>query len=115
MAPPKLKLCPFCRGATDEGVLLPSRRDWRIRCIDCDACVFGDTLEEAITKWNRRTPPPADAGREADLLANRLTDALSQLSWSCGPNRSLADAVESGAVYEALRAALAREGENDAV
>lgn len=52
-----LRPCPFCGSSSDDGTLLPSRRDWRIRCINCDAAVFGSTPEEARANWNRRTPP----------------------------------------------------------
>lgn len=44
--------CPFCGGEAhffDLGV------DFVV-CDSCDAAMFGETMDDAINKWNHRTP-----------------------------------------------------------
>ena len=59
-----MKPCPFCG---KEPMIEPSMcgpvgmKGSRIVCVNYSGCqaaphVYGDTLEEAIERWNRRTP-----------------------------------------------------------
>ena len=53
----ELKACPFC-GGTDIWEVSETVVDYdpnpAVRCNECDVQVTGDTVSEAITKWNRR-------------------------------------------------------------
>ena len=55
----ELKPCPFCGGDdiyADVGIYIG--KEWlsvTIKCRDCGASIWGYTLEEAITAWNRRS------------------------------------------------------------
>lgn len=107
----KLLSCPWC------GVAPQTHNDGsppaasRIRC-DNIACMvnpeaWGDTPEDVDRYWNTRTPPPADAGREA------LITALGEIAtyprpYSRTPPYHMADTIEN--MRAIARAALAREG-----
>lgn len=59
------KPCPFCGqeiDITDKDFCYPNNREmteWRAGCIEiaggCGAEILGETAEEAINKWNRRS------------------------------------------------------------
>ena len=56
----KLLPCPFCGGndiQTDEMESFWDKNEtsWRVLCIDCIAETAGDTKEQAIAAWNRRS------------------------------------------------------------
>lgn len=52
---PELKPCPFCGGEAELGS--------PIYYVECTSCMGGvpsyDSMEEAISAWNRRSPPAA--------------------------------------------------------
>lgn len=57
--------CPFCGflpDINDPDCIYPATRDktvWQLVCYatggGCDASILGDSAEECIEKWNRRT------------------------------------------------------------
>lgn len=54
-----LNSCPFCGVFSEVSVLKNIVTDisewWETGCRSCDATIIGETKEEVIAKWNRRT------------------------------------------------------------
>jgi Lar family restriction alleviation protein len=57
----ELRECPFC-GSCEiqidemESFIGDEHNYWRVLCIECIASINGDTRQESIAAWNRRTP-----------------------------------------------------------
>ena len=65
----ELKPCPFCGGNDIQIDKMESFWDknetsWRVLCIDCIAETAGDTKEQAIAAWNRRTDHIRDTAKK---------------------------------------------------
>ena len=59
----KLRECPFC-GGWAHPVRDVDEECYLVICSSCFARTVGDTLEEAISAWNRRTTPEWDGQEE---------------------------------------------------
>lgn len=69
--------CPFCGSPVDNLPEMPfpttrARDCWCARCgnPDCSVEMFGNTAEEVLTRWNRRTAALAEHNGGAQLREN---------------------------------------------
>lgn len=62
--------CAHCGYLQSDGECpYPSGKWFVVACHNCGAQVDGDTPEEAITKWNRRSPPSVPVSKLEELAA----------------------------------------------
>ena len=61
-----LEPCPRC-GLCEDLYLADAGPWWEITCLPCGGTVYATTRDEAIVRWNHRTPGPATA-RIAEIL-----------------------------------------------
>lgn len=61
MVTTELLPCPFCGYDVNENdpldTVYPADREmtlWQVVCNDCSATAYGETKEDAITRWNTR-------------------------------------------------------------
>ena len=62
----ELKACPFC------GSMRVDAWSGLVQCDECHATIAGDTQEDAIEKWSRRTVTPEQVGAAARSIADGL-------------------------------------------
>lgn len=61
----KLKPCPLCHEAKDMQIeQLPGYKP-EIVCNNCGIALQGEDVLDAITRWNKRTAPPAESVEDA--------------------------------------------------
>lgn len=90
----ELKSCPFC-GGEDLQVINVYGEDYYVDCLTCTACgPSGDTYEEAIEAWNRRTKVEVNFYDKEEtypnctvqVLTNTVTGDVSVGWWKNGGN-----------------------------
>lgn len=83
--------CPFCGG---DARLHDNKQELCVLCYGCEMEVFGNTADECVAAWNRRTPPtPATEEREA--VARALCIAGEEDDFNYKGYLELADAALS--------------------
>lgn len=77
--------CPFCGGTALERGDPKARLARWVNCKECNADMVGKTLDEAITKWNRRASPSSlSAAREMGRALEAMVSIVEHCTVSAG-------------------------------